>query len=358
MWYLFLKGLQAFQKQDPKSERSYYAIAGIHGAISGTMSSIATAAFEPVFWLHHCNIDRLPAIHQAIQPSQYISDKGQELGTSGRNFVAKIGDVQNNKTHLKPLWRTAPAAADAVSAAKYDAVFWNSQQVENTEVFGYSYPETFDHLTVNDTKKFIAIVKAHADRLYPADITPRLFGGMFARMAVHESIMAQEPLIAAKMPVVTMIEESVAEAEASKAAEDAEAPAVAPEVAPEVVSEVAPEVAPLDIELLQTTTAPEVAPLQVKSQHPKSLPRSPNPPGTPPPSSPSATPTTTGPSTSAPPSTSSANRTKSSSLTGLLIQTVSNSISSFPPFSPRSAFYSSPVIKNPQNLPVIPNPHR
>ena len=31
MWYLYLKGMQAFQKRDAKSDRSYYTIAGIHG---------------------------------------------------------------------------------------------------------------------------------------------------------------------------------------------------------------------------------------------------------------------------------------------------------------------------------------
>lgn len=32
---------------------------GIHGWVGGTMTSVATAAFDPIFWLHHCNIDRL-----------------------------------------------------------------------------------------------------------------------------------------------------------------------------------------------------------------------------------------------------------------------------------------------------------
>jgi hypothetical protein len=31
----------------------------VHGAIGGNMSSVSSAAKDPVFWLHHCNIDRL-----------------------------------------------------------------------------------------------------------------------------------------------------------------------------------------------------------------------------------------------------------------------------------------------------------
>jgi tyrosinase len=32
---------------------------GVHGAIGGDMGSVPTAAQDPIFWLHHCNIDRL-----------------------------------------------------------------------------------------------------------------------------------------------------------------------------------------------------------------------------------------------------------------------------------------------------------
>ena len=31
----------------------------IHGSIGGDMQSVSTAAKDPIFWLHHCNIDRL-----------------------------------------------------------------------------------------------------------------------------------------------------------------------------------------------------------------------------------------------------------------------------------------------------------
>lgn len=31
----------------------------VHGSVGGNMGSVSTAAKDPVFWLHHCNIDRL-----------------------------------------------------------------------------------------------------------------------------------------------------------------------------------------------------------------------------------------------------------------------------------------------------------
>lgn len=32
---------------------------GVHGWVSGDMGQVSTAAFDPVFWAHHCMIDRL-----------------------------------------------------------------------------------------------------------------------------------------------------------------------------------------------------------------------------------------------------------------------------------------------------------
>ncbi|KAK3314031.1 hypothetical protein B0H66DRAFT_537281 [Apodospora peruviana] len=180
----------------------------IHGEIGGTMGSITTSAFDPVFWLHHCNIDRLTALRQAIRPHAYIDEKGQDVGRNGTNFVSQRGDVQNNKTPLKPFWRTSPTAADAASTAKYDAVFWNSQQVENTQVFGYTYPETFDRSKVRDVDKFAVIVASRARDLYNADLRPRSTPGVFARRAPAQvSLAAQKPLIVEKIPAEVTVAE-------------------------------------------------------------------------------------------------------------------------------------------------------
>jgi tyrosinase len=41
---------------------------GVHLWVGGTMSSVATAAYDPVFWAHHCMIDRLWYIWQLRHP--------------------------------------------------------------------------------------------------------------------------------------------------------------------------------------------------------------------------------------------------------------------------------------------------
>lgn len=37
----------------------HFAVGGAIGAVGGSMASVTTAAFDPIFWVHHANIDRL-----------------------------------------------------------------------------------------------------------------------------------------------------------------------------------------------------------------------------------------------------------------------------------------------------------
>lgn len=41
---------------------------GVHVWVGGTMESIATAAYDPIFWAHHCMIDRLWYLWQLRHP--------------------------------------------------------------------------------------------------------------------------------------------------------------------------------------------------------------------------------------------------------------------------------------------------
>ena len=48
----------------------------IHGYIGGNghFGAIGFAAFDPIFWLHHCQIDRLFALWQAVYPNVYVPE--------------------------------------------------------------------------------------------------------------------------------------------------------------------------------------------------------------------------------------------------------------------------------------------
>lgn len=45
---------------------------GLHGWVGGSMGSVTTAAFDPVFWFHHANVDRLWARWQDAHPNATI----------------------------------------------------------------------------------------------------------------------------------------------------------------------------------------------------------------------------------------------------------------------------------------------
>jgi tyrosinase len=93
----------------------------------GHMSSLETSAFDPLFWLHHSNVDRLWAIWQAINPAAFITPKPAPYST----FAVKQGDLQTADSTLDPFWD------------KTGAAFWTSARVKDSAAtFGYAYPET------------------------------------------------------------------------------------------------------------------------------------------------------------------------------------------------------------------------
>ena len=76
------------------------ALQGIHNSghvwVGGSMGSVATAPADPVFWMHHAEIDRIWAAWQATQPGQNptlagaaaIMDPWTETETNTRDIAA------------------------------------------------------------------------------------------------------------------------------------------------------------------------------------------------------------------------------------------------------------------------------
>ncbi|KAK6196963.1 hypothetical protein LQW54_010977 [Pestalotiopsis sp. IQ-011] len=101
----------------------------IHGQIGGQMGNPQVAAFDPIFWLHHTNIDRMfamwQALHQDGKESSYVTKQTAQVGT----FNLNPGDVEDVQTDLTPF-------------NKSKTEFWKSGDVKSTKTFGYVYPET------------------------------------------------------------------------------------------------------------------------------------------------------------------------------------------------------------------------
>lgn len=52
---------------------------GVHGWVGGTMGSVATSAYDPIFWAHHCMIDRLWYLWQLDHPGARLPGRYLDL---------------------------------------------------------------------------------------------------------------------------------------------------------------------------------------------------------------------------------------------------------------------------------------
>jgi len=94
----------------------------------GHMSYIPYSAFDPIFWLHHVNVDRLTAMYQASSPG-VVLQSGSAVGTFAR--PAPPATVDDINTPLYPFRRA-------------DMSWWTSVDTSSASTTwsnGYGYPE-------------------------------------------------------------------------------------------------------------------------------------------------------------------------------------------------------------------------
>lgn len=94
----------------------------------GHMAITYMSAFDPVFWLHHANVDRLVAIWQALHPESYVEPTLAQWGT----FTQSANTTVDVNTALTPF------------RANENGEMWTARTVRDTAVFGYTYPEIVD----------------------------------------------------------------------------------------------------------------------------------------------------------------------------------------------------------------------
>jgi len=111
-------------------EDIHNAVHTLTGGPGGHMSVVKSSAFDPIFWLHHTNIDRLFAIWQALheddsKEESYVTKQKAGWGS----FTVPAGDEETVGTPLYPF-------RDTVNS------WYTSNTTKRTETFGYTYPET------------------------------------------------------------------------------------------------------------------------------------------------------------------------------------------------------------------------
>ncbi|KAF5391307.1 hypothetical protein D9757_001938 [Collybiopsis confluens] len=124
------------------------SLEGIHDGIhvdvggNGHMSDPSVAAFDPIFFMHHAQVDRLLSLWSALNPGVWVTN-----GPSGDGTWTIPAD-----TNLTPFWST-------------QSTYWISANVTDTSKMGYTYPE-FNNLNMGDSAAVKAAIARQVNTLY------------------------------------------------------------------------------------------------------------------------------------------------------------------------------------------------
>lgn len=167
---------QAWRPKQPV--KAYSSVEGIHNTIHdyigtnnttmqgggqwGNMTDVQASSFDPIFWLHHVNCDRLTAIWQALNPNCIINEYPSLMD----RFVMRTGAMEGGESNLEPWHKTSTH-----SMADY-YVANDTKELVSTFEGGYYYPETpLDLLKKPDQMK--TYVTQQVYKLYaPASLQP------------------------------------------------------------------------------------------------------------------------------------------------------------------------------------------
>ncbi|KAF1994001.1 Di-copper centre-containing protein [Amniculicola lignicola CBS 123094] len=119
------------------------------GESGGHMYYLDYSSFDPIFWLHHTNVDRLLAMYQVLSPNTWVT-----TGNINRPMAQwNVGESKNANSPLKPFTKNT------------DGDFYTSNDVKRTQVFNYVYPENAGNPTA-------AGVRSTINRLYAPNAGP------------------------------------------------------------------------------------------------------------------------------------------------------------------------------------------
>ena len=96
---------------------------------AGHRTYLATAAFDPIFWLHHCNVDRLFALWQSQYPTVYGASQVQPHDS----WTIPGGSTQDANSNLTPF------------LSDTNGNYWTTNKVQQwNTTFHYTYPGTVE----------------------------------------------------------------------------------------------------------------------------------------------------------------------------------------------------------------------
>ncbi|KZV64758.1 Di-copper centre-containing protein [Peniophora sp. CONT] len=121
----------------------------VGGKGPGHMGATSMAGFDPIFFLHHCNVDRMLSLWRALNFKVWVTR--DKAGDGGSITIPPDALVDAN-TELTP-FRVNPNQC------------WASAGLETTQQFGYTYPE-FDGLDMNNPSEVRDQIAKKINELY------------------------------------------------------------------------------------------------------------------------------------------------------------------------------------------------
>ncbi|KAM0425576.1 hypothetical protein ACHAPT_009107 [Fusarium lateritium] len=130
----------------------------------GHMSDVPVAAFDPIFWLHHCQIDRLLAMWQSLNWNLWWDQAASQNPSSNPNLGKD-----------KPIEADTTPFDDLKPFHKYDGKpdYWNSNDCRDWTKLGYQYDSLVpDAAAVMpngdlDEQHYKTDLLAYVERTYP-----------------------------------------------------------------------------------------------------------------------------------------------------------------------------------------------
>ncbi|KAF7857179.1 hypothetical protein EAF04_009420 [Stromatinia cepivora] len=120
----------------PSLENPHGAVHVAIGGPYGDMSQLSYSAFDPIFWLHHANVDRLFAMWQAIYTDAWMLLTSDQIGT----FTIARGTRDTSASPLTPFYQPDGETP------------WTSDAARYTNTPGYSYSSVPDAIITNATE--------------------------------------------------------------------------------------------------------------------------------------------------------------------------------------------------------------
>ncbi|KAF2434294.1 Di-copper centre-containing protein [Tothia fuscella] len=113
---------------------------------NGHMGDLGHASFDPIFWLHHTNVDRLASLWQIAQDKTWYT-----AGSSGvPTFTSPANEQAGGDYPLAPFYKDAGSQT-----------FWTPNDLEDWTRLHYTYPEASNGLDTSKDSVIAAINKLY-----------------------------------------------------------------------------------------------------------------------------------------------------------------------------------------------------